>query len=286
MWTNYHTHTSYCDGKATIQEVIASATTQGLCCIGLSSHAPLPFERKWCMKQDALNNYLLDIESARKSSSLEIYAGLEADFIPGVISPSKFRRRLDYVVGSIHFVDEMPDGNRWEIDGPYEEFLKGLSKIFNGNIKAAVGRYFELTRQMIRESTPDIVGHLDKIRMQNREQSTFNENEDWYKDEIRKTLRFVRETGCIIEINTRGWYQRKITTPYPSPWVIDEISKLAIPVTLSSDAHHPDDLVNHFPQAAETLLRAGIKKIRILTDGKWRDVRFDEHGIQDYKVAH
>jgi histidinol-phosphatase (PHP family) len=285
MWTNYHTHTSYCDGKASIREVIDSAQRQGLGSLGFSSHAPLPFERKWCMKPDELNQYLAEISSAKRSESLEIYAGLEVDFIPGSISPSTFRQKLDYVIGSVHFVDEMPDGNRWEIDGPYEEFLKGLNQIFKGNIKAGVCRYLELTRQMIRDGTPDIVGHLDKIRMQNKEKSTFNENENWYRQEIRKTLSIAREAGCIVEINTRGWYQGKITTPYPSPWVIDEISKLDIPVTLSSDAHHPDDLINHFPKAADMLLGAGIKKIRILTDGKWRDVRFDEHGIQDYKVA-
>lgn len=285
MWTNYHTHTSYCDGKTAIQEVIAQATEQGLGCLGISSHAPLPFESKWCMKHDALNSYLAEIDAAKKSSTIEIYAGLEADFIPHKISPSEFRHRLDYVIGSIHFVDEMNNGIGWEIDGPYESFLAGLQGIFQYNMKDAVSRYYELTRQMISESTPDIVGHLDKIRMQNKEISSFNEEDSWYRNEVRQTLDVIRAEGCIVEINTRGWYQKKITTPYPSPWVIGEISKLNIPVTLSSDAHHPADLINHFPQAAEILLRAGIKKIRILTDGKWRDVEFDEHGIKDYKVA-
>src|SRR5689334_637571 len=116
MWTNYHTHTSYCDGKKDIEEVVRSAENQGLIALGLSSHAPLPFDRKWCMKRETLPSYLDDIHRIRKQTSLELYAGLEADFIPNRISPSDFKPQLDYVIGSVHFVDELPNGDGWEID--------------------------------------------------------------------------------------------------------------------------------------------------------------------------
>jgi histidinol-phosphatase (PHP family) len=285
MWTNYHTHTSYCDGKKNVADVIASANAQGLRAIGLSSHAPLPFSRKWCMAQDELTHYLRDIENVKATSSIEVYAGLETDYIPGKISPRDFRASLDYVIGSVHFVDEQPNGDGWEIDGPYDEFLKGYNSTFKGSMRNVVSRYYELTRQMVTNSTPDIVGHLDKIKMQNKEQSTFREEEPWYVDEIEKTLGVIREAGCIVEINTRGIYQMKTTTTYPSPWIVSRLADLGIPVTLASDAHHPDDLVNHFTEAAAMLLQCGIKKIRILTNGKWRDAGFDEHGIKDYKVA-
>ena len=286
MWTNYHTHSDYCDGKATIEGVVATARKLRMPAVGISSHAPLPFERKWCMKPDQLDNYISEIQRVRAlDKSIEVYAGLEADFIPQKMSPAAFRKKLDYVIGSVHFVDELSDGQGWEIDGTHQDFLNGLEDIFHDNMKDAVSRYFELTRQMIHEGTPDIVGHLDKIKMQNKERSTFDESELWYRSTIRETLRIIKEAGCIVEVNTRGLYQRKTSTTYPSPWIIEEMGKMQIPVTLSSDAHHPDDLLNRFPQAAETLLHAGIKKIRILSEGKWRDVAFDEHGIKDYKVA-
>jgi histidinol-phosphatase (PHP family) len=285
MWTNYHAHTAFCDGKKSVAEVVQSAASQRLLAIGLSSHAPLPFDRKWCMKRESLPAYLEEIRQVRKDAPLQAYAGLETDFIPGKISPAEFKPQLDYVIGSVHFVDELPDGEGWEIDGPYEEFLKGYDAIFKGSMKAVVSRYFELTRQMVRTSTPDIIGHIDKIKMQNKDRSTFREDEQWYIDEIQSTLAVVRDSGCIVEINTRGLYQGKTSTPYPSPWIIERMAALGIPVTLSSDAHHPDDLVNRFSETAMLLLRAGIKKIRILTDGKWRDVSFDEHGIKDNKMA-
>lgn len=287
MWTNYHTHTTYCDGKSSVTEVVALAHAANMLAIGLSSHAPLPFEKKWCMKPGQLDNYLQEIKEVRsRHASIEVYAGLEADYIPGKIAPMTFRQNLDYVIGSIHFVDEFSDGQGWEIDGPYEDFRRGFESIFKNNMKAVVKRYYELTRKMIRESCPDIIGHIDKIKMQNREASLFNEDDEWYRAEINETLASVRRAGCIVEVNTRGVYQRKTTTTYPSPWIIEEMAKTGIPVTLSSDAHHPSDLVNMFPDAAGILLQAGIKKIRILSGGTWRDVGFDEHGIKDYKVAH
>jgi histidinol-phosphatase (PHP family) len=287
MWTNYHAHTNYCDGKASIEEVVATASKLGMPALGISSHAPLPFERKWCMKSDRLESYITEIQQVRAlNKSVEIYAGLEADFIPHKMSPASFRKKLDYVIGSVHFVDAFSDGQSWEIDGPYHDFITGLKEIFEGDMRAAVLRYLELTRQMVKESEPDIIGHLDKIKIQSKDDTSFDEAEVWYRDAVKETLNVIRDTGSIVEINTRGMYQLKTTTTYPSPWIIEEMGKMQIPVTLSSDAHHPDDLVNGFPQAAVTLLHAGIKKIRILSEGKWRDFEFDEHGIKNHKVAY
>ena len=41
--TNYHSHTSFCDGKAPMEAFIAEAVRQGFTSYGVSSHAPLPF---------------------------------------------------------------------------------------------------------------------------------------------------------------------------------------------------------------------------------------------------
>jgi histidinol-phosphatase (PHP family) len=120
---------------------------------------------------------------------------------------------------------------------------------------------------------------MDKIKMHNRGDHFFIENEPWYKDEVRQTLTAIEKAGCIIEVNTRGLYQSRTDEPYPSPWILYEIRERNIPVTLSSDAHHPDDLVNRFPEIAAELLRLGFKKLRILLDGRWTDVAFNQDGI-------
>ncbi|HMJ70766.1 MAG TPA: histidinol-phosphatase [Cyclobacteriaceae bacterium] len=280
MWTNYHCHTNFCDGKKPVADVVSEAKKLGMLALGISSHAPLPFPAKWCMKPEMLDAYLGEIADARsKTTDMQIYAGLEVDYIPDKVSPHTFKDKLDYTVGSVHFVDQLPNGEGWGIDGTYEVFMGGLVAIYGGSIRQAINRYFTLTREMVINATPDVVGHIDKIKMHNRGDHFYQEAEPWYKQEVKQTLDVVAKAGCIIEVNTRGLYQSRTDDPYPSPWILQEILDRNIPITLSSDAHHPDDLVNRFTEVAGDLLSIGFKKLRILLDGRWTDVPFDQHGI-------
>ena len=45
--TNYHSHTSFCDGKAPMESFIEEAIREGFTSYGVSSHAPLPFLTRW-----------------------------------------------------------------------------------------------------------------------------------------------------------------------------------------------------------------------------------------------
>jgi len=279
MWSNFHTHSYYCDGKGELREYLESARESGVTVLGFSSHAPVPFQCKWCMRAENFPLYLDEIESLKKVfPDIEIYKGLEIDFVPGVISPSDFAARLDFTIGSVHFVDSF-DGRLWEIDNTLEVFREGLEKIFGNDIRVAVTRYLQLTREMVRMSRPDIVGHLDKIKMHNTSTVLFDESEHWYREEMDKTLGSIREAGIIIEVNTRGLYKKKSPTPYPSPWVLERIRDLAIPVMLNSDAHHPDELTSEFAPAASLLQDIGFRNLSILKGGTWRQRPFNNYGI-------
>jgi histidinol-phosphatase (PHP family) len=280
MWANFHTHSTYCDGKTGLKEILSEAQTAGLLSLGFSSHAPVPFEKGWAMKSENFSPYLAEIGELKNiGSTVEVYAGLEVDFVPGKVTPLDFKDRLDYTIGSVHFVDYFDDGAPWEIDNTNLVFMDGLVKIFHGNARQAISRYFELTREMVRDYTPGVVGHLDKIKIQNIDNKLFREDDKWYRDEVERTLDVIKNSGSIVEINTRGIYQKKSETTYPSPWIVDLLFKKNIPVTISSDAHHPRDLTNHFDSAAAILSNAGYKTIQILNEGNWRPYRFNAHGL-------
>jgi histidinol-phosphatase (PHP family) len=271
MWANYHCHTHYCDGKNSVADHVEAAVQQQVTSLGISSHAPLPFPSKWCMKRHDLEQYLLDIETVKRADRrLEIYKGLEVDYIPNVVSPKDFKTRLDYVIGSIHFVDSFADGSRWEIDGLHNLFLEGLKEIFSGDIRQVITRYFELTREMVETSQPDIVGHLDKIKIQNMDNKFFDESESWYRSEVAKALDTIASYGCILEVNTRGLYQKKSSTPYPSPWILEQALSRNIPLTLSSDAHLASDMTNMFAATADLLQALGCNSLAYLSAGKWQ----------------
>ncbi len=276
-FTNYHSHCCYCDGKESPEAYVEEAIRQHMPAYGFSSHAPLPYTLPWPMQQEKLQDYAWEIAQLKHkyAGQIALYSGLEVDYIPGIARPNHERLKdiqLDYTVGSVHFVDTFADGTPWEIDGSHQVFLKGLQEIFSNDIQLAITRYYALIRQMIAEDCPDIVGHLDKIKIQSEESQLFDEQEEWYKAEIERTLYAIAQSPAVVEVNTRGMYKKLTTEPYPSYWILERMHDLDIPVMINADAHHPREITACFEEVAERLQMIGYKSVRILWQGIWQDV--------------
>jgi histidinol-phosphatase (PHP family) len=61
--------------------------------------------------------------------------------------------------------------------------------------------------------------------------------------------------------------------------VLELIHQHNIPITLSSDTHHPSDMINQFAETADLLLKIGFKSVMMLHDGNWKPFLFNTHGI-------
>jgi len=281
---NYHAHCHYCDGKYAPEAYLKEAIRQGFVAYGFSSHAPLPFENEWSMRLDQVQNYLDEIGELQQKygASLQIYKGMEVDFIPHVISPQADfiqNLNLDYTIGSIHFVNSFSDGRLWEIDGSYKTFQKGLHTIFDNDITAVIHRYFELTRQMLLEAQPDILGHLDKIKIQHPNRKFYEPSNVFYRKEVEKTLEVIKETGVIVEVNTRGVYKKWSIEPYPSYWILERLYQMDIPIMLNSDAHHPREIAEGFSETMKMLYEIGFRELQVLWDNEWEAFPFTPHEI-------
>jgi histidinol-phosphatase (PHP family) len=277
MWTNYHSHSSFSDGSNEPEAYVLKALEKGMRAYGFSCHAPIPFEQNWCLRPEKLIPYLHTIRDLKEKykSQIEIYAGLEIDYIPGKLSVHNFSGlddMLDYTICSVHYLDYFPDGTACNIDGRPEEFRKGLQSIWNSQAQTAVKRYFSLVQEMLANAAPTIVGHIDKIRMHNKTNPLFDESEDWYLEEAMKTLMVLKKSGSILEINSRGIYKGGFIDPYPSRWWIVEAAKLNIPVTISSDAHRPEEITNKFEEVANLLIHCGYKEQTVMLQGKWQPI--------------
>jgi histidinol-phosphatase (PHP family) len=225
------------------------------------------------MKSASLELYFEEIDSARKTSrDIEIYRSLEIDFIPNVQGPSDFATQLDYTIGSIHFVHSFPSGEPWEIDGNNSLFSKGLQEIYHGSVQDAIHEYYDLTRQMIRNNPPTILGHLDKIKIQNQENKLFDPESRWYRSEVLATLDVLAQSTCFVEVNTRGLYTAKTNETYPGPWILQEMKKRSIPIVFTSDAHHRKYLISHFSDAKKAAFDAGYRSCKALRQGIWQDI--------------
>lgn len=269
MWSNLHTHSTWCDGKSTPDELVSRALVSGMSSLGFASHAPFPCA--WCLAPEKLDNYLKDMERLKATAPIPVLAGLEVDYIPGVIGPSDFQDQLDFTIGSVHFVDG--EGTfRWEADTSLLQFKEGLQRIFHGDVQQAVTRYFTLMRDMLINSRPDILGHMDRIKMHNTEMHFFNEDASWYRDQLVHTLECARDLGVVVEINTRGLYKKRHVETYPGDFACQRIAEMKIPVMLALDAHYEGELITCFAEIAERLKRFGIREVLRLASKGWESV--------------
>lgn len=298
---NLHTHSIYSDGKSQPREIVEEAVRQGLTTLGFSEHSPLPFDNDFSVKEADMPRYLAEIAQlkAEFKGKIDIYCGLEADYLTGVSEPfavTKEKYHLDYLIGGVHLVIEPalrqaqePEETKvvepvetptqtinpdeiWFIDGPkWEVYDEGLQKFFDGDIRRAVRRFFEQSNEMIENEQFDIIAHFDKIKMHNRDRY-FHEDEPWYRKLALETLDLIREKGLVMEINTRGIYKKRYNGFYPSPWLMEEACKMHVPVIISADAHHFSEITLEFASAEEALKKAGYRSVVNYRDGHWVEV--------------
>ncbi len=283
-WTNFHTHTSYCDGRSTPEAFIREALEQDILSLGFSSHAPLPFPCHWVLKKEKLTSYVQEVNKFKSifEKKIEIFCGLEIDYIPTLHNEVLALIQsvpLDFTIGAIHFMDPMPDGQFWTIEADSELFLQGLRKRYDDDVKQLVAAYFRNTRDMIRALKPSMIAHIDKLKMQHSPQCPILGDEPFFNEQLMETLRVAAQEGCIVEINTRGTYQGRNAQLFPNPSVLGEMHRMGIPVCVNSDAHGPDELTRNFRSSYDLLLKAGYETVRVLTKGKWVDIPFSNNGL-------
>lgn len=283
-WVNFHNHTKYCDGTSEIDDYVIEALRLNMKALGFSGHAPVTWKTTWNMTGENLERYLADVARAKErfQNEIEIYRGLEIDYVPGMTYHSSWfkNRGVDFLIASIHFTGVFADGIPCEMDGPHALFLRGINEIFGGDTRALVEYYFHLTRRMIDTLDFDIIGHFDKIKIQNTPETPFSENDPWYRNEILLTLEKIRQKGIIVEINTRGLYKGASRQTYPSRWIWEVMREIKIPIMLSADSHAPAELNGCYPEIAQELYDAGFREFRVLCRGEWRDVPFTPGGIE------
>jgi len=111
----------------------------------------------------------------------------------------------------------------------------------------------------------DSVGHFDVLKVWT--DYSF-QNEDWYKEEVLKTLKTIKKSGMCIEINTSGWKRAKCKEQYPSMWILREIKKLNIPITIGADSHYPDEVDYELEKAIKIAKEVGFRSVMIFKDRK------------------
>jgi len=275
IFSNYHTHTFFSDGKRTPKDYCFKAMELGFHSLGFSDHAPVLFPNKFSIDPNEFENYINALEKVRTefAEDLKVYISIEADYIPGYTHPFDYFRekaKLDYIIGSIHLVYQQQKEKVWFIDGGEQKVWdEGLKEVFDGDIKKGVTAFYEQTMEMIETQKPEVVGHLDKIKMHNKNRF-FNQTDAWYKNMVEETLLTIKNNNAVLEVNTRGLYKGRCVELFPSKDILLKAQKIGIPIMLSSDAHHPDELNGKFETAIMFLQKIGIGELYEFHSGNWK----------------
>lgn len=282
---NYHTHSRFSDGSSEPVEYVEEAIRQGFTSLGFSEHSVLPFENTFALQAGTELAYVKEIKRLQGlyAGRLNILLALEADYIPGLsadFSALKLNLGLDYIIGSVHLVKNSHNDVLWFIDGPKREtYDNGLNELFGGDIRKGVSAYWQQINRMIQEEEFEIIGHLDKIKMHNQGR-WFNEDEQWYLDLVNETIVLIAEKDLIVEVNTRGIYKGRSESLFPGEYILTKLKERNVRITLSSDAHQPQELSMWFEEAMATIKNCGFKLLSTLSEGKWTEIGLKDFNLQ------
>lgn len=261
---NFHTHSTFCDGKNTPEEMILSAIEKGFSVLGISGHSMFPFAEDWHIAPNNFQNYISEISRLKEkySDRIKIYCGFEADYFPCVTCPDKAAYsdlKPDYLIGSVHYVTK--NGKHYSVDHKTEFVKQGIDNLYNGDGKQAVIDYFEAQKEMLTKGSFDILGHPDLIRKRNNELKFFDITESWYKDLLKDFARAVAKAGVIAEINTGGKARGNTEDFYPSDFLLELFYNAGIPVCINTDAHTKDLLDFGYEEAVQLAKKTGYKEL-------------------------
>lgn len=277
---NYHIHSNYCDGVDPLDKMVQAAINEGLISIGLTSHMTLPFDNHWSIESEKINNYFATIDKLKEKyrDQIEIYKSMEIDYFmdQGKVTEASVEvmKKLDYVLMSIHSLGSIEGETLYHIDESPENFQAGIDKYYDGNIQCFVFQYYKSIGDMVEKYHPDIVGHLDLIKKNNYQNRFFDEKENWYREAVFTCLDRISQTDSMIEINTGANMRYPGVGRYPSDWMIPEMKKRNIPITIGGDSHSVAGIINEYQEAENFLIESGYREYGIIREGRWETCQF------------
>jgi histidinol-phosphatase (PHP family) len=267
LFSSMHTHTLFCDGKDDVETMCKAAYEKKLCSVGFSAHAPI-FKRtgiktEWHLSDDCLNEYVTEVLAAkdRWRGKLDVYLGFEVDYIKGLRSAMDSdikNANPDYIIGSAHYLVPANGCEPFTIDGPFEEFEKGLNEGFGGDGEALIHCYYDTLLEMIAVGGFDILGHADLVKKNFQGRNYLSAySESFRQDEIAHA---AASEHLIIEANTGGLNRNTARDTYPSLSFLRFFQEWKVPVIITADAHRAMDINGHYDTAVRTLLSAGFSE--------------------------
>ena len=247
MISDRHLHTWFSEDSAQDPEAcILRAAALGMKEITFTDHYDMDFpDGRFLFDPDA---YFRDLQALKQkyAGQIEVQIGVELGLKPDL--NEKIRALLaaypfDYVIGSIHLMDEKD---------PYERHLFDMSD------EAFYRMYFETALTCLKACSGfQTFGHLDYVvRYGYEKDRTYSVAAN--ADVIDAILLELIRRGIALEINTAG-LRKGLAYPHPYPDVMRRFRELGgTRLALGSDAHQAEDIGAGFETALSYLRSFGF----------------------------
>ncbi len=271
LGSNCHTHTVFCDGRNTPEEMVKATVALSFESLGFSVHSPMPFEESYAIGYDDLERYVSEIKDLRECyrDSLYISNGIEldSDSLP-------FETRgFDFTIGSVHQLHF--DDRMYFVDYKHQILKECANKEFSGSFNKLARHYFTLVYDLISSTKPDIVGHFDLIEKFNENCALFDDTNKEYRNIALETIDAIcdKHPDAIFEVNTGAMFRCKRTVPYPAKFILERLKKRNMRITVTSDAHSIEALNFAFDAAESFCKDCGFKSAFVITEKGFEERR-------------
>lgn len=257
--------------SSSLTELIETAIQRGITTYGITDHAPISGAR--FLYHDELEAGLdlparfaqFDAYAEASREAVDVFAGriellrgFEAEVVPTatyVTDMQQLRQRhgFDYIVGSVHWVNELP------IDLSPEAFEDAVTRL--GGLESLLVRYYRQLAEMVEQLRPEVIGHFDLPRLYSADHDAHTAAS--VRAAIDHALHVTAEVGSLIELNTAA-YRKGLADPYPAPPIVGRASELGIAFTFGDDSHHVDHVAANLERAREYLLAHHVDSVGTL----------------------
>ncbi len=254
LFADYHTHpqghrVQYYT-RELLQPWVDSARARGIIDLAFTDHdryyAGIDFD---------------EIDRLRENNpDLKIRAGIELDNDPETSAAGRKWieqnwDRLDFVLGSIHYLDRA--------DQMFDSIPAGAGQFARSDIDEIYSDYFRRVRELAESGLIDCLAHFDLVKVHGHRPHAP------IATLVNETLETIRIHNLAIELSTAGW-RKPVNELYPSDEIIRLALEKGIPFTIASDAHSWAQLGENYHRLAEKMSTFGIREIAIFEEHRRR----------------
>ena len=258
---NLHTHSTYCDGRDTPEEMIRFAMDKGFDSLGFSGHSYMFYSPGHSMSVEGTEQYKSEITALKQkyAGQLPLYLGLEFDLY-SVVDLTGY----DYLIGSAHY---LKIGDSYVgFDRGAEEVHRVIDTYFGGDGLAFAKEYYHLLTTLPEYGKFDILGHIDLITKNCEKTFLFDTESKEYLDAAFEAIDALTGKIPLFEVNTGAISRGYRTTPYPSIPILRELKRKGWGAVISSDCHDGRMLDCAFAESRALLRECGFTEQYVLTE--------------------